>query len=201
MTTMPAAPPAEARPAPWPAVPRQPHPVSGATRFATLLATHVGALPHPQPGASVTLGEMIQGLAGAAIPAGGLPALALATDVGGSERAVEAATAYLGVPYRWGGDDPATGLDCSGLVQRVFADLGIALPRVSADQARAGAEVGSLADARPGDLVFWAGRQGRPNHIAIYAGGGQMIHAPRTGDVVRLDSLRSAPPDTIRRIS
>jgi cell wall-associated NlpC family hydrolase len=82
----------------------------------------------------------------------------------------------------------------------VLADLGVSLPRVSADQARAGSPVASLADAQPGDLVFWRGSGGRPNHIAIYAGDGQMLHAPRSGDVVRYQELRTAPPDAIRRV-
>ncbi len=111
---------------------------------------------------------------------------------------VTAATRYLGVPYRWGGTDPATGLDCSGLVQRVFADLGIEVPRVVADQAGAGTPVPSLGQARPGDLLVW---RGSPNHIGIYVGEGRMLHAPKTGDVVRIGDIRSAPPDTIRRIT
>src|SRR5690606_14557534 len=92
---------------------------------------------------------------------------------------VTAGSEYLGIPYRWGGTDPATGLDCSGFVQRVFKDLGIDLPRVSRDQAKVGTEVPSLADARPGDLIAF----GRPtvNHIGIYVGDGKMMHAPRTG--------------------
>ncbi len=102
---------------------------------------------------------------------------------------------YLGVPYRWGGADPATGLDCSGLVQRVYADLGISLPRVAADQARQGVPVPSLADARPGDLVTF----GSPaEHIGIYVGNGMMIDAPHTGTDVRIEPVGT--PTSIRRI-
>ena len=68
------------------------------------------------------------------------------------DQVVADARKYLGIPYVWGGTDPAKGLDCSGLVQRVYADLGIDLPRVSQDQARVGQAVPSLAQARPGDL-------------------------------------------------
>lgn len=114
---------------------------------------------------------------------------------------VEQATRYLGVPYRWGGSEPATGLDCSGLVQQVFDDLGVSVPRTSAEQSTVGAPVASLADARPGDLVFWASsRPGQSNHIGIYVGDGQMLHAPYTGEVVKIAPLRSAPPSAIRRI-
>jgi cell wall-associated NlpC family hydrolase len=120
---------------------------------------------------------------------------------GSGHPVLDSASAYLGVPYLWGGTDPATGLDCSGLVQRAFADIGVDVPRVSADQARAGIPVDGLAEARPGDLVYWAGRGGRPNHIGIYMGDGKMLHAPRTGDVVRVADVRTAAPDAIRRIA
>lgn len=106
---------------------------------------------------------------------------------------------YLGVPYRWGGTDPASGFDCSGFVQQVYADLGIRLPRVSVDQSRAGVAVPGLAAAQPGDLVFWSGNGRRPNHIGIYAGEGRMLVAPRTGDVVRYQEI-TRTPDAVRRI-
>jgi cell wall-associated NlpC family hydrolase len=103
---------------------------------------------------------------------------------------------YLGVPYRWGGTDPSTGLDCSGLVQRVYADLGVHLPRVSGDQARAGTPVASLAQARPGDVLAF----GHPvNHVAIYLGNNQMIAAPEPGDRVRVQQVYETPA-AIRRI-
>lgn len=109
---------------------------------------------------------------------------------------VAAATRYLGIPYRWGGTDPDTGLDCSGLVQRVFRDLGIELPRVSRDQARQGTPVASLDEARPGDLIAF----GSPvDHIAIYVGDGKILHAPRTGDVVKVSDIHR-PIAAIRRI-
>lgn len=98
---------------------------------------------------------------------------------------VAAARRYLGVPYRWGGTDPATGLDCSGLVQRVFADLGVDVPRTVADQRNAGTAVASMADAKPGDLlVFDSARSPSGRHIGIYVGDGQMIAAPRAGEDV-----------------
>lgn len=101
---------------------------------------------------------------------------------------IAAATRYLGVPYRWGGTDPATGLDCSGFAQQVYDDLGIDLPRVSRDQARAGVAVPDLASARAGDLIAF----GEPvDHIGIYVGHGRMIVAPRTGDVVKVQDVRS----------
>jgi cell wall-associated NlpC family hydrolase len=124
---------------------------------------------------------------------------ASATGNGASASAaqlIQKAKRYLGVPYVWGGTDPAKGLDCSGFVQRAFKDLGIDLPRVSRDQARAGRPVASLAEARPGDLVAF----GSPvNHIGIYLGDGKMIAAPHRGEVVRIQKLYRTPT-AIRRI-
>ena len=77
------------------------------------------------------------------------------TPDGSGSAVVTAASKYLGVPYAWGGTDPSTGLDCSGLTQRVFADLGIDIPRTSSQQATSGRPVASLAEAQPGDLVFF----------------------------------------------
>src|SRR5690606_3867735 len=71
------------------------------------------------------------------------------------DRIVSVAKEYLGVPYVWGGTDPSTGLDCSGFVLNVFRRLGVELPRVSRDQANAGQPVASMAEARPGDLLFF----------------------------------------------
>jgi cell wall-associated NlpC family hydrolase len=103
---------------------------------------------------------------------------------------------YLGVPYRWGGTDPATGLDCSGFVQQAYEDLGITLPRTSRQQATVGTEVPSLDQARPGDLVTF----GHPvDHIGIYVGDGKMIVAPHTGDVVKIQQI-TRPITTIRRV-
>ena len=137
---------------------------------------------------------------GAAATSGGVAVAARPDDPGGAgARVLAAGERYLGVPYRWGGTSPDTGFDCSGFVQRAFADVGVDLPRVSVDQAREGAPVESMSQARPGDLVFWHGAGGRPNHIGIYAGDGRMLVAPSTGDVVRYQEI-SREPDRIRRV-
>lgn len=104
----------------------------------------------------------------------------------GGARVVAEAEKYLGVPYVWGGTDPDSGLDCSGLVQLVYRNLGIDLPRVSRDQAQAGRPVASLAEAQPGDLLAF---NSPVSHIAIYAGNGMMIEAPRPGLAVRLTAV------------
>ncbi|MET3960934.1 soluble lytic murein transglycosylase-like protein [Marmoricola sp. OAE513] len=114
---------------------------------------------------------------------------------------VTEARKYLGLPYVWGGTDPDKGLDCSGLVQLVYKNLGIDLPRLSADQAKAGTKVASMAEAQPGDLIAWdnSSRNNGADHIAIYIGDGKMIEAPRTGLNVRIVDVPSTP-DYIRRI-
>jgi cell wall-associated NlpC family hydrolase len=118
-----------------------------------------------------------------------------------SEGAVVAeARKYLGVPYLWGGTDPAKGLDCSGFTQLVFGNLGIDLPRVSSQQATAGKAVASLASARPGDLVFFDHNPSRPgiDHVGIYIGGGKMIAAPQPGESVKVQDVGN--PAAIRRV-
>lgn len=117
------------------------------------------------------------------------------------EAVVAEARKYLGLPYVWGGSSITKGVDCSGLVQQVYKKFGYDLPRVSADQARAGRPVASMAEARPGDLIAWdnSSRNNGVDHIAIYLGDGKMIEAPRTGLNVRIIDVPSTP-DVIRRI-
>lgn len=97
---------------------------------------------------------------------------------------------YVGTPYVWGGNSLTSGVDCSGLVQQVFAKFGIQLPRTTYDMIGQGSAVDS-AHLRPGDLVFFsAGNGGKsPDHVAIYVGNGQMLEAPRPGENVRVTSM------------
>jgi cell wall-associated NlpC family hydrolase len=99
------------------------------------------------------------------------------------------AMTLLGTPYRWGGNSPDSGFDCSGLVGYVFRTaLGIELPRVSREMAGNGEQVerGALA---AGDLVFFGRRGKRVDHVGIYMGNGRFVHAPRTGRDVTVSSL------------
>jgi cell wall-associated NlpC family hydrolase len=91
---------------------------------------------------------------------------------------------YLGVPYKWGGASPSTGFDCSGFVMYVFAKVGVYLPHSSYMQFQMGRYV-SRSQLQPGDVVFFNGA----SHEGIYIGGGQFVHAPHTGDVVKISSL------------
>lgn len=136
--------------------------------FASKLAELTGTAPptNPSPGSGTTDGD----------------------DV------VADARKYLGIPYLWGGTDPKRGLDCSGLVQRVFADLGVTLPRTVADQRDAGTAVASMKQAKPGDLLVFGS-----HHIGIYVGDGKMLHAPKTGDVVKIAPVYDTPT-RIRRV-
>jgi cell wall-associated NlpC family hydrolase len=101
----------------------------------------------------------------------------------GHPEAASIALRYLGVRYVWGGASPA-GFDCSGLVMYVYAQLGIALPHYAAAQYQLGTPV-ARDQLQPGDLVFFDGL----DHVGIYIGGGQVVHAPQTGDVVKISAI------------
>ncbi|MGJ4729185.1 C40 family peptidase [Luteimonas sp. SDU101] len=102
---------------------------------------------------------------------------------------VKRGLALLGTPYRWGGNSPEGGFDCSGLVGYVFRTaLGIDLPRVSRDMARDGEKVERTALV-PGDLVFFGRRGKRVDHVGIYIGEGRFLHAPRSGRDVTVSQL------------
>ncbi len=105
---------------------------------------------------------------------------------------------FVGNPYVWGGTSLTKGADCSGFVQSVFKQFGVSLPRTSAVQAGVGTRV-SISQAQPGDLVFYA-KGGRINHVALYIGSGQVVHAssPRTG--IKISNYNYRTPDRIMRV-
>jgi len=109
---------------------------------------------------------------------------------------VASAKKYLGTPYVFGSTDPGKGLDCSALVQRAYADLGVQLPRLAYQQAGAGKPVESLAAARPGDILAF---DSPVDHVAIYLGDNKMIAAPKPGDHVKIESVYERPTH-IRRV-
>ena len=103
------------------------------------------------------------------------------------------AIGLVGTPYRYGGDSPEGGFDCSGLVQFVFRDsAGLRLPRSTRELVAMDAPEVGREDLQPGDLVFFRPGGGGASHIGIYVGEGRFVHAPSSGGTVRLDQLDSS---------
>jgi cell wall-associated NlpC family hydrolase len=96
---------------------------------------------------------------------------------------VRVAAAMIGTPYKFGGDDPQRGFDCSGLVFYSFDRLGLEVPRTAEEQREAARRI-ERDELTPGDLVFFRTSAHRVDHVGIYAGAGRFIHAPRSGHVV-----------------
>ncbi len=128
-------------------------------------------------------GSSSSGSSGSSSSGGSRPAGA------GHPAVVAIAQRYLGVPYVWGGASPS-GFDCSGLTMYCYAQVGVGLAHGATLQQQASAPV-ALGVLRPGDLVFF-GSSSFSRHVGIYVGGGQMIHAPHTGAVVRYESIAGA---------
>jgi cell wall-associated NlpC family hydrolase len=154
---------------------------SSATSFSAALAGASSALPSYSPALAST--------------ASGSASYATGATYATGDAIVNDAKQYLGIPYVWGGES-TTGMDCSGLVQQTMKDLGITVPRTAAEQQQVGTAVPSLAQAEPGDLVFF----GNPaHHVAIYLGNNQIIQAPQSGETVSIANLTETPT-SIRRM-
>jgi cell wall-associated NlpC family hydrolase len=114
---------------------------------------------------------------------------AAATALHSARNLTSAALDLIGIRYKWGGTTPASGLDCSGLVQFVFQQVtGVTLPRSARDLSRIG-EVVALSDLKPGDLVFFNTRRFAFSHVGIYVGDNRFIHAPRRGRDVEIATI------------
>jgi cell wall-associated NlpC family hydrolase len=145
--------------------------------------------------------EDTSGLEQSAATTGSAEASTAAGGVNGSDVVAEAEQ-FQGTPYVWGGTSPS-GFDCSGLVQYVYGQLGVSLPRTSEEQADVGTPVASLSAAQPGDLLFFAGSDGTassPGHVGIYVGNGQMIDAPHTGTSVQVQAVPAGQVVAIRQV-
>jgi len=125
-----------------------------------------------------------------------LPALETAGASGAPKREgrlrglLNKALALLGTPYRWGGNSPEAGFDCSGLVGYVYrTELGVELPRISRDMAQVGELIRDRAELQEGDLVFFSRRGRNVDHVGLYIGEGRFVHSPRTGKNVEIATL------------
>jgi len=95
----------------------------------------------------------------------------------------------IGVRYRWGGNTPDSGLDCSGFVRYVFQDtLGMTLPRRAEEMSRVGEKV-RVSELKPGDLVFFNTMRRSFSHVGIYIGDNKFVHSPSTGSTIRVDDM------------
>lgn len=160
---------------------------ASSTSFASALSSAMATSSSLASG----LGSLLPAVGSATAESAGVGSTTAATGAaaagssGGTasgDAVVAAAKKYIGVPYVWGGTNPAVGMDCSGFVQRVFKDLGVELPRVVSDQMQKGTPVASLAEAKPGDLLVSYGGE----HISIYLGNGKAIDAPVPGQTIQV---------------
>jgi cell wall-associated NlpC family hydrolase len=147
------------------------------------VAAWVGGTDGALPGLGVVTPAVVPAGAGGAAQPPAAPSPA-------AETAVSWALAQLGTPYRWGGEG-AGGFDCSGLVQAAFAAAGVRLPRVAQDQFDAGPLLPPGTALQPGDLVFFGTSAQGVEHVGIVVTTGEMVDAPHSGAVVRVEPIFS----------
>lgn len=105
--------------------------------------------------------------------------------------AARTAERFVGIPYRWGGDNVVEGMDCSGFVRAVYNLCGLSIPRTSRDQFKTG-DLIAKDDLKDGDLVFFGDSANKINHVGIYVGGGRFVHAPRRGEEIRVTAVNES---------
>ncbi len=155
---------------------------------AELAASHAAFLARAARSTSATPASAPSGSRGDG-PARARPVQPVLPDLpaaGGAATAIAAAESQIGVPYVWGGESPGQGFDCSGLTQWSWRQAGVDLPRTAAAQYDAIPHV-PLSDLQPGDLLFWG--FGGISHVGMYVGGGDIINAPDTGELVRVQAI------------
>ncbi|HIJ96958.1 MAG TPA: peptidoglycan-binding protein [Desulfuromonadales bacterium] len=102
--------------------------------------------------------------------------------------AARTAERFVGIPYRWGGENVVDGMDCSGFVRAVYNLCGLSIPRTSREQFKAG-DLIKKDDLQDGDLVFFGSSADNINHVGIYVGSGKFVHAPRRGEEIRVTAV------------
>ncbi|MBK5273663.1 MAG: C40 family peptidase [Desulfuromonadales bacterium] len=102
--------------------------------------------------------------------------------------AARTAERFVGIPYRWGGDNVVDGMDCSGFVRAVYNLCGLSIPRTSREQFKTGDSI-AKENLRDGDLVFFGSSETSINHVGIYVGNNRFVHAPRRGEEIRVTSV------------
>ncbi len=112
---------------------------------------------------------------------------------------VNYAVQFVGNPYVWGGTSLTNGADCSGFTMQIMRKFGVSLPHYSGSQAQAGKAVKS-GDMRPGDLIFYAGSNGKVNHVALYIGNGQIVHAASRKSGIKISTWNYRSPVAIRNV-
>ena len=105
--------------------------------------------------------------------------------------AARTAERFVGIPYRWGGDNVVEGMDCSGFVRAVYNLCGLSIPRTSRDQFKAG-DLITKDDLKDGDLVFFGASATNISHVGIYVGEGKFVHAPRRGEEIRVTAVNES---------
>jgi len=165
---------------------------AGMTPLALAQAIEQGNAGSGQVSGSLSAGNAASANANDASQSGPRPSF-LAGVANKAGDVVEGALNLIGVRYRWGGDTPDSGLDCSGFVRYVYQEtLNFTLPRQAAQMSRVGEKV-SLNDLKPGDLVFFntIGRRLRRtvSHVGIYIGHDKFVHSPSTGSTIRVDEM------------
>lgn len=116
-----------------------------------------------------------------------LPAEAVRNDMGNI--AARTAERFIGIPYLWGGNTVVEGMDCSGFVRAVYNLCGVNIPRTSGEQFKAGRSV-ARDELTDGDLVFFGSSEQKINHVGIYVGNNNFVHAPRRGEEIKISSLQ-----------
>ena len=112
---------------------------------------------------------------------------------------VNYALQFVGNPYVWGGTSLTNGVDCSGFTMQVMKKFGVSLPHYSGSQAKMGKKVTS-ATMKPGDLIFYAGSGGKINHVALYIGNGQVVHAASRKSGIKISTWNYRTPVAIRNV-